>query len=99
MEKNKVENQEVEVKKEVKNTPKPKLPETQDKQDTPKPNQSAPVGDKKAPYNKKRKPNSNANNNSNTGGNHRAKANNSRHNSAWIAELKKSKYYKIEKIS
>ena len=80
MENNNANNQENVVKtEEVKNT----TPDTtsQEANNTQKPNQSAPTGDKKAPYNKKRKPNNN---------NNRAKAHNSRHNSAWIAELKKA---------
>ena len=78
MENNKVNNQEnVEKQEQVKNTtPSQTSQETNNKQ---KPNETASTGDKKAPYNKKRKPNNN-----------RARAHNSRHNSAWIAELKKA---------
>jgi len=59
-----------------------KTENTQNSQNAGKPNEAKPTGDKKPPYNKKRKPNNNSNN--------RARTNNSRNNSAWIAELKKA---------
>ena len=86
MENNKVDNQEVVVKKEeiakkevVKQASNSSTP--QESKNTQKPKETAPTGDKKAPYNKKRKPNNN---------NNRAKAHNNRNNSAWITELRKA---------
>ena len=86
MENNKVDNQEVVVKKEeiakkevVKQAPNSSTP--QESKNTQKPKETAPTGDKKAPYNKKRKPNNN---------NNRAKAHNNKNNSAWITELRKA---------
>ena len=86
MENNKVDNQEVVVKKEeiakkevVKQASNSSTP--QESKNTQKPKETAPTGDKKAPYNKKRKPNNN---------NNRAKAHNNKNNSAWITELRKA---------